>query len=404
MYWFILGRETLLSAAEIAAVLNLKKITVRDNLILETELPNKYSTTALMNKLGGTIKIARVIGANFNYDSLIAALVKQLHTQTGKIEFGVSVYNGHDSKLSESLGKAAKRIIKADGKNARYVYKREPILSSVTVAKNGLDKNGGELIVLQNKPGSYDVAVTEAVQPFEAWGERDFGRPGRDDVSGMLPPKLALMMINLAQAQGDDAILDPFCGSGTILTEAMLLGFNNLIGSDISAKAITDTQTNIDWTQNTLRSPVTNLKSSQPKAGRPLAEILNPKLFTSNITDLNQHLSQHTVNAIITEPYLGHPLTGRETREQLTEQTSELKQLYLSAFQQFKKLLSPGGTVIMIIPRFRFRHDWVTIDIKEDIKKLGFMPNPLLPGHDSLLYARANQHVGREVWRFTKIQ
>ena len=88
----------------------------------------------------------------------------------------------------------------------------------------------------------FSLAQTEAVQPFEQFSARDFGRPGRDDLSGMLPPKLAIIMINLAQTPLNSILLDPFCGSGTILSEAVLLGYTNLIGTDISEKAIADSK------------------------------------------------------------------------------------------------------------------------------------------------------------------
>ncbi len=42
-------------------------------------------------------------------------------------------------------------------------------------------------------------------------------------------------------------ILDPFCGSGTILQEAMLLGFKNIYGSDKDKRAIANSKENINW-------------------------------------------------------------------------------------------------------------------------------------------------------------
>lgn len=53
--------------------------------------------------------------------------------------------------------------------------------------------------------------------------------------------------ISCRKAKIGDVILDPFCGSGTILTEAMLINYKNLIGADISPKAINDTKKNIEW-------------------------------------------------------------------------------------------------------------------------------------------------------------
>ncbi|MFA6486460.1 MAG: DNA methyltransferase [Candidatus Magasanikbacteria bacterium] len=410
MFWFILGRESLLSAAEIAAVLNLPQTDIRINIILEAEIPAGLSPALLITRLGGTVKIARLLGKNLSYDKLIETIVERLNHQSGKIEFGVSVYNSRDPKLSESLGKAVKRIVKSTGKNARYVYNREPVLSSVTVAKNGLDKSDGEYIIFENKTGSYDVAVTEAVQPFEEFSERDFGRPGRDDVSGMLPPKLAMMMINLAQVKTNAVVFDPFCGSGTIITEAALMGYTNLVGSDLSEKAISDTKKNIEWMRERSHTNYHPDRHSDchpdrhsersPKGGVEESMVASPRLFQADATDFGGKIPARSIDAIIAEPYMGKPLSGRESETQLLDQMDELKTLYLSAFKEFTKILKPKAIVVFIIPRFRTRNDWMVMGIKEDIKKLGFMPKPLSPGHDSLLYARSTQRVGREVFRF----
>ncbi|RLI06861.1 hypothetical protein DRO32_04930 [Candidatus Bathyarchaeota archaeon] len=48
-------------------------------------------------------------------------------------------------------------------------------------------------------------------------------------------PKLARCMVNLARARPGELILDPFCGTGSILVEAGLLGCR-ILGSDISPR------------------------------------------------------------------------------------------------------------------------------------------------------------------------
>ena len=48
-------------------------------------------------------------------------------------------------------------------------------------------------------------------------------------------PKLARCMVNLARARPGELVLDPFCGTGSILIEAGLLGCR-ILGSDISPK------------------------------------------------------------------------------------------------------------------------------------------------------------------------
>jgi len=48
-------------------------------------------------------------------------------------------------------------------------------------------------------------------------------------------PKLARCMVNLARSRPGELVLDPFCGTGSILIEAGLLGCR-ILGSDINAK------------------------------------------------------------------------------------------------------------------------------------------------------------------------
>ena len=123
---------------------------------------------------------------------------------------------------------------------------RSPTLSSVVVEQNKLTTAQGAEIVIVQFDKKLFLGKTIAVQPFKELSFRDYGRPARDDYSGMLPPKLAQIMLNLSGAKPADTILDPFCGSGTILTEAMLMGYQDLVGSDVSSKAIEDTGKNIN--------------------------------------------------------------------------------------------------------------------------------------------------------------
>ena len=61
-------------------------------------------------------------------------------------------------------------------------------------------------------------------------------KPYRDMRRGMLPPKLARSLVNLAigaKSPSDMTILDPFCGTGTVLMEAMLLG-THVVGTDLA--------------------------------------------------------------------------------------------------------------------------------------------------------------------------
>jgi tRNA G10 N-methylase Trm11 len=117
---------------------------------------------------------------------------------------------------------------------------------------------------------------------------------------------------------------------------------------------------------------------------------------------LSQIIKPNSVDAIVTEPYLGKPLRGQETKQELASQAKQLKDLYLQAFQQFYLTLKPKGKVVFIIPRFKYANEWVTIDCKNEIEKIGFTALPFFEDQLRLVYARPNQRVAREIWRYTK--
>ncbi len=56
--------------------------------------------------------------------------------------------------------------------------------------------------------------------------------------------KLARCMVNLAQARGNEMVLDPFCGTGTTLIEAALIGCK-VVGTDVLRRMVTGTRRNL---------------------------------------------------------------------------------------------------------------------------------------------------------------
>lgn len=389
--WFILGHEPILSASEIFSFLGTNDLPSFELKIPVLKTEAEFNASELMNRLGGTIKIGREIGSGLKEEELISLIQNSVKEIEGKITFGISLYSDLPKGAVGDWGKEIKRILKGEGRSVRYVYKNEPVLSSVTVEKNELTTAGKEFLVLKES-GYFSVAETVAVQPFESFSLRDYGRPGRDDLSGMLPPKLAIMLLNLARLDESEKLLDPFCGSGTIISEALLLGQKNVYGCDLSDKAVRDSKMNIDWLLEKYREKIAGAKW---------------EVKTCDVRELSSTFGPASINAIVTEPYLGIPRKGKELGTQLQEQAEELSGLYLSAFNEFKKILSPGGRVIFIIPRFSLPKDqWITISdrLVPELEKIGFIPERLLPEtirrEHYILYRRPGQFVGREIWSF----
>jgi tRNA G10 N-methylase Trm11 len=336
-YFFVLGTNSALSVAELAAVLDLKSPVLWAADFLVAEIDREINADNLIARLGGTIKIGRCLEEitsreeNKIFDIVErAARNKQSVSSAGKFNFGFSDYGSRNFNKKD-LGAKLKKSLTESKISARFVISREKNLSSVVVTQNKLISRGIE-IVLSALNGQIFIGETLAVQPFKDLSRRDYGRPARDDLSGMLPPKLAQIMINLAQVNDPEAVLiDPFCGSGTILSEAMLLGYKKLFGSDISPKAINDTRQNTEWIRELYQ--ITNCKL---------------KLFVKNAADLSKFIKADSVAAIITEPYLG-PQRGLIAFKTVI---SNLEELYSLALQEFNKVLQTGGRVVMIWPLF----------------------------------------------------
>ena len=392
-YFFILGKNPILSKAEIEAVLEfeeyrIKNIEFSQNvLIIETE--KELDINWLNNRLGGTVKIGKILDTIPSLENFEERFFDLIKFRDGKVYFGFSLYQldfkVHLKKYQNKLLPVAmeiKRILREEKNvNSRYVVSKELELSSVIVKKNKLLQNGAEICFLV-KENEILVGQTLAVQAFEEFGARDFTRPSRDELSGMLPPKLARIMINLAQVKEDVQILDPFCGSGTILQEALILGYQKLIGSDKSEKAINDSRENLNWLKEKYHLNTNNVQ-----------------LFSLPVEQLNQKIKPNSIDAIITEPFLGPPIKGNESLKQIDLILNQLEIIYLAAFKEFDKILRKQGKIVIIFPVFKMRDYAKQLEIFEQIKKIGFN----LINKEKLIYYRPKQYIWRDIIIFEKI-
>ena len=375
-YFFILGRHPELSKSEILAKFHQLNIEAKE--IISTndfqifDVDNEIDSADFMNQLGGTIKIGKIIAElrNVNVDSLLP-LIPESDT---KIHFGLSTY-GCSLKIM-NIGKGLKMKLKEKELKARFVSSKENPLSSVIVKKNHLLNKGIEIVVMKDHE-KYIIGQTQEVQPFEQMSKLDYGRPARDDKSGMIPPKLAQIMINLSETPTNGTILDPFCGSGTIIQQALLLGYKNVIGSDASEKAILDSKENLAW------------------LAKKIEKKLKFKLFIAKSTNVTKEVEPNSIDAIITEPYLGPPLKGGESKDELKRIMVSLAELYKNTFKTLKYVLKETGTIVIIMPIIKTR----TQDYKIEMPKV--LPDGLKI-EKSWEYSRPGQRVIRKIYKITK--
>ncbi len=398
-YAFILGREAALSTAELLTMAKSRGIEVNLKASIFSPAVAVLDVSSAMKEdffhaLGGSIKMGEVVAVCTaeELEDALAAQIEGLARES--VDFGLSFYGlgpnvRQDDRAAKILPLVVKKRVKNAGMSVRVVLPKEGSgLTSVQVDKNNLITKGAEYLILGGE-GRKLIARTMAVQAFEEFSARDYDRPGVDAKSGMLPPKLARLMINLAGAPSK-TILDPFCGSGTVLMEASLLGWKNVLGSDVSQRAVDDSQKNMAWLKQ-FGGPTTGVHT---------------EVHLSDVKDIPKLFKPASIDAIVSEPFLGPPLRGDESDQKIHFIYLELMGLYRRAFDAFAKVLKPGAPVVFVFPVFGNKH----INLLREFEPLGFKAEALMPGATAtslglitpvgLMYKRPDAKVAREIFRF----
>ncbi|MFW0862080.1 MAG: TRM11 family SAM-dependent methyltransferase [Candidatus Komeilibacteria bacterium] len=394
-YFYILGNNPELSIAEIISQLQIKQIDYTVDLAISSVLIISAPDldNAFFNSLGGSKKFGEIKQKLSSLDKLS---LEDLEIGEDKFRFGFSLYNFSKSELKKNIpvlrrmGLTFKKELRAKGVKSRLVESKEDELSSVIVHKEKMVESGADIVLIKYKEEIF-YGRTSAVQDYDSFSKRDYGKPGRDSTSGMLPPKLARIMLNLTGKDSSDIILDPFCGSGTVILEALALGYTNILGSDKSEVAVEDSSRNLIWWQQ--------------------HHVLNniPEVKRVRVEELSNFYDNDSVDAIVTEPYLGPPLRGKESPAQIISMQKQLQELYSVTLTQFNKVLKPGGIIVMVWPVFVDKKDnrlylnlkdkveSLNLEFKDYLKNIDLSIERLTAHRKTYYYYRVGQRVGREI-------
>ncbi len=369
-FLFVLGREPKISLAELEAIFSSSKVKqISTNLALVT------AHSVPLNRLGGTIKVAQVI------DQPIQDYLSSL--PAGKITLGISDYSERaNPRKTWELALKYKNLLKRHGRNVRLVPNgKSPILTSATSHHNQLGEKTNHIEIV--KYGKY-TAVSIGTQNITAYAKRDRARPARDTFVGMLPPKLAQILVNLATAGAKTGtVLDPFCGTGVILQESVLMGYS-AYGTDLSEKMIDYSRKNLNWITD--RTPQLQ-KTDAPKLH------LEPGDATNHKWQLTQP------DFVASEIYLGHPLSAPPAEIKLKALQQDAKILLTSFLKNIFTQIPSGATLALAIPSWR-RPDgsYSGVNILDEIDKLGYNAIKYrYASYDDLLYYREDQIVPRKI-------
>ena len=374
-YLAVLGRQPLISVAELEAQFGGVRLVGAELAEFESEREPEIA------RLGGTLKIAVPIE-----EALVPWLLGR--PTEGKITLGVSDYSRRaTARTATAEALKCKRILAKRGQSVRVVPNRAATLSSATSFHNHL--TGETKIELLKVGGRYYRVIQ--VQNINAYARRDQERPERDAKVGMLPPKLAQILINLAgELRSGATVLDPFCGTGVVLQEALLMGYR-AYGTDVSERMVEYSQRNLEWLAGARGRAATRRVTDDSGAGT--------RDFRVEVGDATKFSWQPPIGAVAAEVYLGPPMSAPPTEMKLKAAKQECGGILLGCLRNLAEQLTPGTPVVLAVPAWRRPNGaYERLNLLDEIEQLGYNVRSFKNlAQSDLLYHREQQVVAREI-------
>lgn len=411
-YIFFLGSHADLSVSEAWRVLVVEGYSptlvgsTDDWMCVKTQLA---LAEGFIDRLGGIDRIGRVIASSGEEPSpsTLLDLLYPAQMPAAKVRLGLS-----EVGLKIDIGNYARALkVEAEKRGGRLQFitpsRQTSRLNAAQVEAHKLTSEPNFEATLLKYDSKCLLCTTLQVQDIAAYAVRDTDRPKRDAKVGMLPPKLAQIMINLADSEANRSnkdviikrrLIDPFCGMGTILQEAWLMDMQ-AVGLDASPRMVRAAKSNLDW----LTQHFTLDDSLRPHVG--LNDVHTPPPRKLGWYDM-----------LVTEPYLGPPVKQPLLDEVSAKRLTELGKLYLSALKSSRKVLVEGGAIAFVLPAFRHSRSGQTFELLPDsfldaVERLGYSKAHIVPDalrdtwpngpRGTIIYARPDALLGREVslWR-----
>ena len=376
-YLAVLGRVTELCGAELKALYGDsvrmigQEMAIFDAPDWRTKVsPRDVDNSRLLipniDRLGGTMKLGYLLTEPLL--DFLGALPE------GKITLGVSDYS-HMATRQSTMKKAMtlKKHLTRMGRSVRVLNNQDARLSTATSHHNQLGEKTRHIeVIIVNK----ETYISIGTQNISAYAQRDQRRPARDAKVGMLPPKLAQILINLCGVLPTQSrVLDPFCGTGVVLQEAMLMGYR-AYGTDLSNRMVSYSAENLKWLFGS--SSHHNYDVSQGDA-----------------TDFQW---QQPVDAVACETYLGPPMSQPPADIKLKAVKLECRDILLGFLKNISGQLQGGAPLALATPAWlRSNGHYSGLNLLDEIESLGYNVAKYSNSGSTILYYREGQVVAREI-------
>lgn len=399
-YYAVLGSHPILSELELRSILSEAPVMV-SKFIAKISLTDDDAAKQLQNQLGGTVKILKEITTVSKTElttpeaiqEKMVAVLQTIHKQTQaegeQLQFCVTSlipnYSFHETHIKKALQTLNIRARFRDS-SVPYGTSAAVLLNHPVVEVFGFVDASADASEEKNnqKTHSYVFAQTIAWQDIDVWTFHDRSRPFADRKRGMLPLKVARMLVNIGTKgnYADHYLYDPFCGTGSILQEAFHLGVK-AIGSDLSPEAIVGTQKNLSWYQTQVLGQLQDIHAV-------------PQVFVADVTKATLQNLKAKPTVIVTEPFLGKQ---QASLQDLPNVYKGLYKLYKGALSTWKSLLEQDGEVVIIFPSVTTpKTEYDLSPLIDELPELGYN---IVSG--PIVYARPDAHTKRNLYILRKI-
>jgi RMKL-like, methyltransferase domain len=386
---FTLPRETIgaKKVAEVLAFGNLSLLeacTVLQGNLSKTELPSDrvsvltldYDATERLPELAGAHKLVPLAGSTDGLSvpkSVVDALLGVLDE---KSNLSLSGYGLSDEEYDTLVRQLLDAVRESGLRKVRLLRpKGQELMGEDVVSRSAVD------VVAFPYHGGFGMGLTAWV-PDENLRRRGFQKPApRPELS--MSPRLARSLLNLAGLMRGQTVLDPFCGAGTILSEAIMQGYRCL-GLDSSASRVQDTRE--------------NLKSVTGDWG------WGYDIRKGDARELYRILRGTKVDGIVTEPLLLPPLRARPKRETANFMVNSAAEIYSDALSSMSESVQSGGRIVIVTPVV-MTMDGDEVSMRLEGRKLGLklhQPGPIGFEYPIRLSFESTRWVRRAVYVFEK--
>ncbi len=386
-YVAIAGRQPLISLAEIQALYDKAARLVGKKLVFfEINEDDKKNISPDINRLGGSLKLGRFFDTDF---SKLAKFLATAHPE-GKITLGISDFSKQKkSGLAKQKSMELKRNLAKIGRSVRVITSNEPEISSATAHHNQLGEKAGcfEIFLIDR-----EIYLSLGTQNITAYTERDQARPARDAKVGMLPPKLAQILINLCGKLPEGTrVLDPFCGTGVVLQEAAIMGYVPY-GTDLNERMVEYSKKNLSWLFN----------ERNQKRFKILPDLIQKKdqiIESISVGDATNFTWEGEINAVAFEGYLGTPMSKPPVDIKFKTEKAKCREIAMGFLKNITPQIKSGTPVVMALPAWlRENGKYAGLNILDEIQEMGYNFEKFQDlSQSDLLYYREGQIVAREI-------